>query len=240
MFQTLYKRAFISSSFHSIRFFSSSSFESHGFLQTLGISESNQGVFDGEWCGSGGSMNQINPCTNGNICEVTLGNVGDYERAVGKMYETKKAWAETPAPIRGEVVRRIGEKLREKKVDLGGLISLEMGKIRAEGEGEVQEAIDICDFAVGLSRQLNGKVIPSERPHHIMLERWNPLNRHVGIITAFNFPVAVFFWNLALSMVCGNTNLWKPAPSVNSTSIATMKIVQDVISDCLEDGTIEK
>lgn len=113
-----------------------------------------------------------------------------------------------------------------------------MGKIRAEGVGEVQEAIDICDLAVGLSRALNGSVIPSERPNHFMMERFNPLKGHVGIITAFNFPVAVYFWNLALSLVCGNTNLWKPAESVNMTAVACTKIVSEVLEDAGYSGAI--
>lgn len=107
---------------------------------------------------------------------------------------------------------------------LGALVSAEMGKILAEGVGEVQEAVDICDYAVGLSRALNGAVIPSERPGHVMMERYNPLKGHVGIVTAFNFPCAVFFWNAALSLVCGNTNLWKPAESTSLTAIACTKV----------------
>lgn len=107
---------------------------------------------------------------------------------------------------------------------LGALVSCEMGKILAEGVGEVQEAVDICDYAVGLSRALNGAVIPSERPGHVMMERYNPLKGHVGIVTAFNFPCAVFFWNAALSLVCGNTNLWKPAESTSLTAIACTKV----------------
>ena len=124
------------------------------------------------------------------------------------------------------------------QTDLGGLVSLEMGKIRAEGIGEVQEAIDICDFAVGLSRSLNGAVIPSERPNHFMMERYNPLKGHVGIITAFNFPVAVYFWNLALSLVCGNTQMWKPSESVALTAVACTKIVTEVIQDAGYSGAI--
>ena len=143
----------------------------------------------------------------------------------------KSMWSNTPAPARGEVVRKIGERLRIHREDLGVLISLEMGKILAEGVGEVQEAIDICDYAVGLSRALNGSVIPSERPGHLMMERWNPLKGHVGIITAFNFPVAVYFWNLALSLVCGNTNIWKPHETTSLCAVAVTKIVTDVLEE---------
>jgi aldehyde dehydrogenase family 7 member A1 len=140
--------------------------------------------------------------------------------------------------VRGEVVRKIGEKLRENKHELGTMISLEMGKILTEGLGEVQEAIDICDYAVGLSRMLNGSVIPSERPGHVMMERYNPLKGHVGIISAFNFPVAVYFWNLALSLVCGNTNLWKPHEGLSLTSVAVTRLVADVLEEAGYSGAI--
>jgi aldehyde dehydrogenase family 7 protein A1 len=118
------------------------------------------------------------------------------------------------------------------------MISLEMGKIKSEGLGEIQEAIDICDYAVGLSRSLNGSVIPSERPGHFMMERYNPLKGHVGIISAFNFPVAVYFWNLALSLVCGNTNLWKPHEGLSLTSVAVTKLVAEVLDEAGHPGAI--
>jgi len=145
------------------------------------------------------------------------------------MDKVREMWANLPAPARGEVVRKIGDALREKKHALGLLVSLEMGKILPEGLGEVQEAIDICDYASGLSRCLNGSVLPSERPNHFMLERYNPLKGHVGVITAFNFPVAVYFWNAALSLVCGNLNMWKPADTVPLTAIASTRIIADVL-----------
>jgi len=132
-----------------------------------------------------------------------------------------------PAPRRGEIVRQIGEELREYLVPLGQLVALEMGKIQPEGVGEVQEYVDICDFATGLSRMLNGKVLPSERPDHWMMEAWNPLG-NVGIISAFNFPAAVFGWNSALSMVCGNASVWKGAPSTPLVSVAITKILDRV------------
>jgi aldehyde dehydrogenase family 7 member A1 len=133
-----------------------------------------------------------------------------------------------PAPSRGEIVRQIGEALRAKREALGNLVSLEMGKIRSEGIGEVQEFIDICDLAVGLSRTIAGQVIPSERPGHNLLECWNPLG-HVGIITAFNFPNAVLGWNLAISMICGNMNIWKGASSTSLVTIATTRIIAEVL-----------
>ena len=133
----------------------------------------------------------------------------------------------TPAPVRGEIVRQVGEAFRKKKEPLGLLISLEMGKIKSEGLGEVQEYIDICDFATGLSRTLEGKVLPSERPGHFMMEMWNPLGL-VGCITAFNFPVAVAGWNAALALICGDLMVWKPAPTTNLCAIAVQKIINEV------------
>lgn len=134
-----------------------------------------------------------------------------------------------PAPKRGEIVRQIGDALRAKHEPLGHLVSLEMGKILSEGMGEVQEFIDICDLAVGLSRAINGQIIPSERPGHALMEFWNPLGM-VGIITAFNFPVAVYGWNVAISMICGNTNIWKGASTTSLCTIAVQKIVAEVLS----------
>ncbi|GLD93301.1 hypothetical protein PINS_up001893 [Pythium insidiosum] len=199
------------------------------FLKDLGLKDENHGVFDGQWFGSGDVYTSVNPANGKTIAKVRAGTVADYEKVVKAMDAAKPKWAELPAPVRGEIVRQIGEELRAKKEPLGKLISLEMGKIYQEGLGEVQEAIDICDFAVGLSRTLNGSIIPSERPGHFMMERYNPLKGHVGIVTAFNFPCAVFFWNAALSLVCGNTNLWKPSESLSLTSVACNKIVADVL-----------
>ena len=156
----------------------------------------------------------------------------DYERAVAGAQRAFLTWRTTPAPKRGEVVRRLGERLRELKAPLGRLVSLEAGKILAEGEGEVQEMIDICDFANGLSRQLYGLTIASERANHRMLEQWHPLGL-VGIISAFNFPVAVWSWNSALAVVCGNATLWKPSEKTPLTAIACIKIAEQV---CRESG----
>ncbi len=138
--------------------------------------------------------------------------------------ETFVRWRTVPAPKRGELVRAIGERLRAQKADLGLLVTLEMGKIRAEGEGEVQEMIDMCDFAVGLSRQLYGLTMASERPQHRMFEQWHPLGP-VGVITAFNFPVAVWAWNAMLAAVCGDTVIWKPSPHTPLCALAVQKIV---------------
>ena len=134
-----------------------------------------------------------------------------------------------PAPKRGEIVRQIGEALRKHIDALGRLVALEMGKIKNEGDEEVQEFVDICDYAVGLSRSLNGDVIPSERPGHFMMETWNPLGL-VGIISAFNFPAAVYGWNVAISLICGNANLWKGAPSTCLTTVAVSRIIAQVLA----------
>jgi len=156
-----------------------------------------------------------------------MGSNQDYEDCIAAMESEREKWMNTPAPARGEIVRQIGDEMRKMKEPLGKLVSLEKGKIVAEGLGEVQEVIDICDFALGLSRSLTGKVFPSERKDHTLLEVWNPLG-NVGIITAFNFPVAVFGWNLALSLICGNVNLWKGSDTTPLVSVATTKIIERV------------
>ncbi|KAI9224667.1 Seabream Antiquitin and elucidation of Its substrate specificity [Blastocladiella britannica] len=189
----------------------------------------NPGVYDGEWrVGSGAVREQINPATNEVIARVAEGNVADYEQVMLKVEEAKLIWRDIPAPKRGEIVRQMREALNDAKDPLGRLVSLEMGKIVPEGLGEVQEYIDICDYAVGLSRMMAGKVIPSERPGHFMMEQWNPLGA-VGVISAFNFPVAVYGWNSALALVCGNPVVWKGAPTTNLASVATTKIVSKVL-----------
>ncbi|KAE9008919.1 Aldehyde dehydrogenase family 7 member [Phytophthora rubi] len=199
------------------------------FLEELGLKDENHGVYNGKWFGSGDVYTSVSPVNGQPIASVRAGNKADYQKVVAAMDDAKPQWCDLPAPARGEIVRQIGEELRNKRDALGKLISLEMGKIYVEGVGEVQEAIDICDFAVGLSRTLNGSVIPSERPGHFMMERYNPLKGHVGIVTAFNFPCAVLFWNAALSLVCGNTQIWKPSESLSLTSVACTKIIADVL-----------
>ncbi|KAF4042083.1 Aldehyde dehydrogenase family [Phytophthora infestans] len=199
------------------------------FLEELGLKEENHGVYNGKWFGNGDVYTSVSPVNGQPIASVRAGNKADYQNVVAAMDDAKPKWCDLPAPERGEIVRQIGEELRNKRDALGKLISLEMGKIYVEGVGEVQEAIDICEFAVGLSRTLNGSVIPSERPGHFMMERYNPLKGHVGIVTAFNFPCAVLFWNAALSLVCGNTQIWKPSESLSLTSVACTKIIADVL-----------
>jgi aldehyde dehydrogenase (NAD+) len=165
----------------------------------------------------------------------TLGSVvwataGDVDRAVAAAEGAFKEWRNVPAPRRGEMVRRLGEKFRERKSDLAALVSWEAGKIKQEALGEVQEMIDICDFAVGLSRQLYGVTIASERPGHRMMEQWHPLGP-VAVITAFNFPCAVWAWNAALALVCGDTVIWKPSEKTPLTAIACHRVVRDVLAE---------
>ena len=179
-----------------------------------------------------------NPSTGEWLPNVAFGSASHVPSILAAMDVAKRPWMNTPAPIRGEVVRKIGEALRKHKKSLATIISSEMGKILTESEGEIQEAIDICDYAVGLSRSLNGLVIPSERPGHFMMEKYNPLKGHVAIITAFNFPVAVYFWNAALSMVCGNTHVWKPHESGSVVAVAVTKLVMEVLQSCGHDPAI--
>ncbi|XP_047342346.1 aldehyde dehydrogenase family 7 member B4 [Impatiens glandulifera] len=199
------------------------------FLNDIGLSSRNSGCYiDGAWKGNGPIVYSINPANNQTIAEVIEASPQDYEEGMKACSEASKIWMQVPAPKRGEIVRQIGDALRSKLQQLGRLVSLEMGKILAEGIGEVQEIIDMCDFAVGLSRQLNGSIIPSERPNHMMLEMWNPLGI-VGVITAFNFPCAVMGWNACLALVCGNCVVWKGAPTTPLITVATTKIVVEVL-----------
>lgn len=197
-------------------------------LQQLDLNSHNPGVYDGTWYGSGEIRDCINPSTNELIARVQMGSLQDYEKTMKRVEEAKLLWREIPAPKRGEIVRQMREALDAKKVPLGQLIAFEMGKIVSEGIGEVQEYVDICDYAVGLSRMLNGQVVPSERPGHFMMEQWQPLG-NVGVISAFNFPVAVYGWNAAIALVCGDPVVWKGAPATNLCSIATTKILGKVL-----------
>jgi len=200
----------------------------YGFLKELGLEADNLGVFNGKWGGKGEWIESSSPINGQVIARVKQGDVTDYREAVEEANEAWKQWRTVTPPMRGEIVRQIGHHLREKLIPLGKLTSLEMGKINPEGIGEVQEYIDICDYAVGLSRMLPGIVIPSERPNHALFEQWNPLGL-VGIITAFNFPVAVAGWNTAISLVCGNTQIWKGAPTTPLVSVAVTKLLSEVL-----------
>jgi aldehyde dehydrogenase (NAD+) len=168
-----------------------------------------------------------NPATGDPIAAVRLDDAAAYERTIAEAVETFKRWREVPAPVRGQVVRAIGDEFRRHREALGELVSLEMGKIRAEGIGEVQEAVDIADFAVGLSRQLSGPTLPSERAGHRMYEQWLPLGP-IGVITAFNFPCAVWAWNAMLAAVCGDVIVWKPSLLTPLVTIACNRIADGV------------
>ena len=197
------------------------------FLKTLGIEEVNFGGFGGEWIGSGPELEVITPIDGSRIGVVKQVTEEEYDGIVDRAHAAFLEWRKVPAPQRGDIVRQLGNRLRELKSELGQLVTLEMGKIGAEGEGEVQEMIDICDFAVGLSRQLYGNTMQSERPDHRMFEQWHPLGV-VGVISAFNFPVAVWSWNTAIACVAGDSVLWKPSSQTPLTAIACTKIGEDV------------
>jgi aldehyde dehydrogenase (NAD+) len=196
-------------------------------LGKLGIKPVNPGGFDGEWSGSGKLLPSFSPNDGGLLAEVRTATPQECERVLAKSSAAFLSWRGLPAPKRGDIIRQIGNALREKKDDLAMLVTLEAGKIVAEGQGEVQEMIDICDFAVGLSRQLYGLTIASERLDHRMMEQWHPLGV-VGIISAFNFPVAVWAWNAAIAAVCGDPTVWKPSSLTPLTAIATIKIAEKV------------
>ena len=202
-------------------------------LDPLGLDAVNPGT----WLGGESSeddsarvVESINPANGEVIASVRSTSTAEYERLVGAAQDSFKEWRAVPAPVRGEAVRQIGNALRDYKDALGSLVSLEMGKIKAEGDGEVQEMIDICDFAVGQSRMLYGNTMHSERPQHRMYEQWHPLGI-VGTITAFNFPVAVWAWNTTLASICGNINIWKPSSNTPLCGVAVQKIVNEAIAN---------
>src|SRR5881409_2600790 len=201
-------------------------------LEKLGIADDNPGVFDGEWRGGGAKIDKISPIDGRRLASVRTASDDDYNKAIARAQEALLKWRITPGPVRGETVRRLGNGLRELKHELGQLVTLETGKIVAEGEGEVQEMIDICDFAVGQSRMLYGLTIQSERKNHRLMEQWHPLGL-VAIISAFNFPVAVWSWNAALAAVCGDATIWKPSEKTPLSAIAVTKICERV---CRETG----
>ena len=206
-------------------------------LQKLGLAGENPGVFCGEWRGAGSNIDKISPIDGRKLASVGTASEEDYETAITRAQEAFEKWRKTPGPVRGETVRRLGNALRELKHDLGQLVTLETGKILAEGEGEVQEMIDICDLAVGQSRMLYGLTIQSERPNHRLMEQWQPLGL-VAVITAFNFPVAVWSWNAALAAVCGDATIWKPSEKTPLTAIAVTKIAERVCRDTGADPAI--
>jgi aldehyde dehydrogenase (NAD+) len=204
----------------------------NSLLGRLGLAASNPGAWSGShgWSTSRDStlINVRNPADGSMIAQMRPASAEDYEAVMASALETAAAWRRIPAPKRGEAVRLLGEELRRHKTDLGTLVSLENGKILAEGLGEVQEMIDIADFAVGQSRMLYGSTMHSERPQHRMYEQWHPLGV-VGIISAFNFPVAVWAWNACLGAICGNVSVWKPSPKTPLTALAVQHICNRVV-----------
>ncbi|MCB2204192.1 aldehyde dehydrogenase family protein [bacterium] len=202
------------------------------FLKTLGIKEMNFGASSGrEWIETTGSELSIHsPATGEFIAKVRQANEAEYEQIIARAEKAFVEWRTIPAPKRGEIVRQVGLRLREYKEPLGKLVSFEMGKSLQEGLGEVQEMIDICDFAVGLSRQLYGFTMHSERPEHRMYDQYHPLGI-VLTISAFNFPVAVWSWNAMIAAVCGDVNLWKPSSKVPLTAIACQNIIAEVLEE---------
>ncbi|MCA9228273.1 MAG: aldehyde dehydrogenase family protein, partial [Planctomycetales bacterium] len=199
-------------------------------LARLGIRPENSGVYAGDWLSPGGRpVRSINPSTGEELATVYGASRSVYDTVIEAAQAEFLRWRRIPAPARGELVRQLGNALREAKSDLGLLVSLEVGKTRSEGEGEVQEMIDMCDFAVGQSRQLYGKTMPSERPRHRLFEQWHPLGP-VGVLTAFNFPVAVWAWNATLAAVCGDSVIWKPSPHAPLTAIAVQHILNRVVA----------
>jgi aldehyde dehydrogenase (NAD+) len=200
-------------------------------LKSLAIEPVNSGACYGAWIDnpSGGELASINPADGSVIARIAMAGAEDYDRVVRAASEAFENWRMLPAPQRGEIVREIANELRTHKPELGALVSIEMGKILAEGLGEVQEMIDIADFAVGLSRQLYGLTMHSERPGHRMYEQWHPLGI-AGVVSAFNFPVAVWSWNAMIAAVCGDCVLWKPSSQTPLTAIAVQKICNRVFS----------
>ncbi len=200
-------------------------------LEELGIKSLNQPVCTGvDWFGtaSESGFKSYSPVDGRLIATVGKATLADFEQVTRTAGEAFKVWQRTPAPARGEIVRQIGNQLRKYKRPLGTLVSYEMGKSLQEGLGEVQEMIDICDFAVGLSRQLHGLTMHSERPSHRMYEQWHPVGR-VGIISAFNFPVAVWAWNAMIAAVCGNVSIWKPSEKTPLSALACFNVMKDVL-----------
>jgi L-aminoadipate-semialdehyde dehydrogenase len=202
-------------------------------LDQLGLDPVNAGTWSGADSMSSDSaplIESINPANNEIIASVRATTADEYDAVVKNARAAFLAWRNVPAPVRGDAVRRVGNALRDHKDALGSLVTLEMGKIKAEGDGEVQEMVDIADFAVGQSRMLYGNAMHSERPNHRMYEQWHPLGV-VGIISAFNFPVAVWSWNSLIATICGNTSIWKPSPKAALCGIAVQKICNEALAD---------
>ncbi|MFT4058739.1 MAG: aldehyde dehydrogenase family protein [Legionella sp.] len=207
-------------------------------LKQLDIQDINAGAFSGQGWQSGTHKHtfiSFNPTNGEKLAEVASCSADDYEQVIMRAQNAAQEWRKVPAPKRGEIIRQIGQLLREKKDLLGSLVSLEMGKSKQEGDGEVQEMIDIADFAVGQSRMLYGNSMHSERPNHRMYEQWHPYGV-IGVISAFNFPVAVWAWNAFLAAICGNVTLWKPSDKTPLCAIAVQHLCNKILkqNDCPE------
>ncbi|KAM0750584.1 succinate-semialdehyde dehydrogenase [Meredithblackwellia eburnea MCA 4105] len=195
------------------------------------------GLYDGVWGGTGPIVTSVNPATGETLARVQTATVEETNSAIVKAKEAQREWRKVPAPTRGSVLREIRDELVSHIDDLGALISLEMGKILSEGKGEVQEFVDILDLAIGLSRSYGGNIVQSERPNHFITEVHNPLGL-VGIISAFNFPCAVYGWNASLALVTGNSTIWKPSPTTLLVSLATTTLVSQVLERNGHDGAL--
>jgi aldehyde dehydrogenase (NAD+) len=207
-------------------------------LNQLKIQPVNPGAFSGQGWQSENHHNSLvsfSPTNNEKLAEIATCSIDDYEQVMSRAQQAAQVWKKVPAPKRGEIIRQIGQALREQKDNLGSLVSLEMGKSKQEGDGEVQEMIDIADFAVGQSRMLYGNSMHSERPNHRMYEQWHPYGI-IGVISAFNFPVAVWAWNAFLAAICGNVTLWKPSAKTPLCAVAVQHICNQVLkqNDCPE------
>ncbi len=210
----------------------------HAVLERLGLTSENSGAWAGGPLETSGALVQSeNPTTGESLAGVRLAGRAEYEAVVAKAQDSFRAWRMLPAPKRGELVRQMGEAMRAHKDDLGALIALEVGKVLSEGLGEVQESIDMADLAVGMSRQLYGLTMHSERNRHRMYEQWHPLGP-IGVITAFNFPNAVWAWNALVALACGDTVIWKPSLKAPLTAIATHRICNQVLVDAGFDGVM--
>ena len=202
-------------------------------LNRLGLEDTNPGTWLGstsEQATDADAIHSYNPATGEVIASVSATTADEYDRVIREAQAAFVEWRKTPAPVRGDAVRRIGNALRDYKDPLGSLVTLEMGKIKPEGDGEVQEMIDVADFAVGQSRMLYGRTMHSERPEHRMYEQWHPLGL-IGTITAFNFPVAPYSWNAFIAAVCGNVNIWKPSPKAPLCGVAVQKIINEALAE---------
>jgi len=199
-------------------------------LKRLNILPVNPGAYCGEWESGihGQRILSFNPATGEQLAEIAAGSLHDYEHIIKQSEAAFLAWRRVPAPARGEIIRQIGQALRENKDALGSLVSLEMGKSKQEGNGEVQEMIDIADFAVGQARMMYGRTMHSERPKHRMYEQWHPYGI-VGVISAFNFPVAVWAWNTFIAAICGNVTVWKPSTKTPLCAVAVQQICNQVL-----------